>query len=144
MRADWVRQARVAVEMARETRPGRTLETMVRRVVTAVVVDELRVARAPLAETEVLLGEIRAAVPGMERRARAAGHRLEQGPFHGGMTVHAAHDRHPGVAAIFAARRLPACPQCAVGADETLGEAAFGEGFGLDDLLRELNLLLRV
>jgi hypothetical protein len=58
------------------------------------------------------------------------------------MTVHAAWARHPGVAAVFAARHLPACPDCAVGADETLAEAAFGYALDLQRLLDQLNGLL--
>lgn len=77
----------------------------------------------------------------LERALARAAHRRERGPAHGGLTVHAAHDRDPGVAAIFARRGLPACPACAVGADETLAEAAFGEDFALDTLLAELNAL---
>ena len=58
------------------------------------------------------------------------------------MTVHAAWARHPGTARIFRAHHLPACPDCPVGADETLAEAAFGYGLDLDDLLARLNALL--
>jgi hypothetical protein len=68
----------------------------------------------------------------------AARNRLDPGPFRAGMTVHAAHARHPGVRAAFAARGLPACPDCPVGADETLAEAAAAEGFPLPELLAEL------
>ena len=64
-------------------------------------------------------------------------------PFTPDMTVHAAWARHPGVEAIFASHNLPACPDCAVGADETLAEAAFGYALSLNDLLDQLNTLLR-
>lgn len=67
--------------------------------------------------------------------------RLDRSPFVAGLTVHAAHARHPGVGAIFARHGLPRCPDCAVGADETLAEAAFGEGLELTGLLTELNEL---
>lgn len=60
------------------------------------------------------------------------------------MTVHEAWRRHPGVAAIFSAHHLPACTDCAVGADETLAEAAFGYNLDLADLLAKLNALLPV
>ncbi len=63
-------------------------------------------------------------------------------PFAGHMTVHAAWARHPGVAGIFAGHHLPACPDCAVGADETLAEAAYGYGLDLGALLGQLNALL--
>ena len=70
--------------------------------------------------------------------------RLSRTPFHAGMSIHATHARHPGVQALFARRGLPACTDCAVGADETLEEAAFGEGFDLDGLLHDMNALLDV
>ena len=70
--------------------------------------------------------------------------RLDRAPFRGEMTVHAAHARHPGVQAVFARHGLPRCPDCAVGADETLVEAAYGEGLDLGTLLRELDALLAV
>lgn len=57
-------------------------------------------------------------------------------------TVHDAHARHPGVQALFARRGLPACPDCAVGADETLAEAALGEGLVASELVEEINRLL--
>ncbi|MCB9795529.1 MAG: hypothetical protein H6741_22715 [Alphaproteobacteria bacterium] len=68
--------------------------------------------------------------------------RWRTGPFAAEMTVHQAWARHPGVRAIFARRHLPDCPSCAVGADETLAEVAFGYDFDLDALLMELNALL--
>lgn len=77
----------------------------------------------------------------LEDRLRAAADRLHPGPFRAEMTVHAAHARHPGVRPIFAARGLPHCPSCAVGADETLAEAASGEGLDLQELLAALAAL---
>ena len=71
----------------------------------------------------------------------AALNRLDTGPIRAEMTVHAAHARHPGVRAIFAGHGLPACPDCAVGRDETLAEAAAGEGFALPELIGELQAL---
>lgn len=62
-------------------------------------------------------------------------------PLDGALTVHAAHTRHPGVRALFARRGLPHCPDCAVGADETLSEAAFGEDFDLNGLIAEIRAL---
>lgn len=64
------------------------------------------------------------------------------GPFVPDMTVDHAWRRHPGVRAVFTARHLPACDQCAVRHDETLQEVAAAYGFGLDALLRDLNSLL--
>lgn len=69
-------------------------------------------------------------------------HRLDRSPFRPDLTVHAAHARHEGVQAIFAEHGLPACPSCAVGADETLAEAAAAEGIDLSLLLTQLNRLL--
>ena len=139
----WVAWVGGAAGRIRATPLGGAVAQRLRDVILAVVVDELSRQAEPVGETERLLGAIRAAIPPLERRVQTAEHRLDQGPFHAGMTVHAAHDRHPGVAAIFAARGLPACPACAVGVDETLGEAAFGEGFAVEPLLAELNALLR-
>ena len=68
--------------------------------------------------------------------------RLDRSPLQPDTTVHAAHRRHPSVQAVFARYGLPHCPDCAVGADESLEEAAFGEGFSLTGLLGELNALL--
>lgn len=81
------------------------------------------------------LAAVRVALPALERRLADARARLDPTPLGPYTTVHAAHARHPGVRALFAARGLPACPDCAVGADETLAEAAFGEGFDLQGLL---------
>lgn len=71
-------------------------------------------------------------------RARAE---VDPGPFRPDMTVHAAHARHPGVRGLFAARGLPGCPACAVGADETLAEACTAEGLSLPELLDALRAL---
>ncbi len=64
-------------------------------------------------------------------------------PFSEEMTVHQAWARHPGVRSIFAARDLPECDLCSVGDDETLAEACQGYGLSLEQLLSELNALLR-
>ena len=98
--------------------------------------DTVREARAEAAS-------LTEAIQRVEHAATQLQARLDRGPFHGGMTVHAAHARHPGVAAVFAKRGLPGCPDCAVGADESLTEAARGEGLPLDAILAELNSLLR-
>lgn len=84
----------------------------------------------------------RALLPRLEQQLAAARLRLDRSPVTGTTTVHAAHARHPGVGALFAARGLPACPDCAVGADETLAEAAFGEGFDLAGLIKEIRALV--
>lgn len=89
-------------------------------------------------DADALAEALRAAEP----RAAATLARLDRSPFLPTTTVHAAHARHPGVQAIFARHGLPRCPDCAVGADETLAEAAWGESLPLDALLAELNELL--
>jgi hypothetical protein len=107
--------------------------------------------RVVLAPRQALHGAARAdadalrpAVHALAARADALYARLDRTPFSGALTVHAAHARHPGVQAVFARHGLPRCPDCAVGADETLAEAAFGEGLPLDTLLAELNALSAV
>lgn len=77
-----------------------------------------------------------------ERTSAAAVARLDTSPISAATTVHAAHARHPGVTGVFARHGLPRCLDCAVGADETLAEAASGEGLPLEMLLAELNGLL--
>lgn len=106
-------------------------------------VRELLAARAELlasaqAEADALQRSLREAEPRVSRELA----RLDRTPLGPGTTVHAAHARHPGVQAVFARYGLPRCPDCAVGADETLAEAAFGESLPLEALLTELNALL--
>ena len=88
------------------------------------------------------LAEGRSEALDLDRRVAAAAIRLDRTPITAETTVHAAHARHPDVQALFARRGLPACPHCAVGADESIAEAAFGEGFDLAALLEEMNALL--
>lgn len=109
---------------------------------TRIVRDELAGRRADLAAAEASLAVTAASVLDVERRAALLAARLDRSPLSADTTVHAAHARHPGVAALFAARGLPACPACAVGADETLAEAAQGEGFDLDELLDAMRRLV--
>lgn len=94
-----------------------------------------------LAREEV--AALRHALEAADARAATIEARRDRRPFTAETTIHAAHARHPGVGALFARRGLPACPDCAVGKDETIAEAALGEGFAVDDLLSELNALLR-
>lgn len=116
----------------------------VRRRVVACVSAELSPRRGPFAEATGHFASVGERLPAVEGRVVAALARFDRTPAHGGVTVHAAHARHPGVAALFSRRGLPACTDCAVGADETIAEAAFGEGFDLPDLLTEMNRLFRV
>lgn len=92
--------------------------------------DALRAAAADLRAQQ------RAMLDDLDRRLAA----LDRRPLTAESTVHAAW-RRPGAREIFAARGLPDCPSCAVGADETLAEAAGLEGLPLDELLRLLNRL---
>ncbi|MDP2308104.1 MAG: hypothetical protein Q8P18_18935 [Pseudomonadota bacterium] len=85
---------------------------------------------------------VRASLLLAERSSAAAVARLDRSPLSAATTVHAAHARHPGVTGVFARHGLPRCLDCAVGVDETLAEAASGEGFPLEMLLGELNALL--
>ncbi len=65
---------------------------------------------------------------------------LDRRPIRPDSTVHAAW-RRPGAREIFTGYGLPACLECAVGADETLAEAAGLEGLPLQELLDRLNAL---
>ena len=102
----------------------------------------LRSRRSDVEEARSRLDAARRDVQALAVGLEATLVRLDRAPFRAGMTVHAAHARHPGVQAIFARHGLPRCPDCAVGADETLGEAAYGEDLDLVTLLRELDALL--
>jgi hypothetical protein len=106
--------------------------------VAALLAPRAEALDAARADADGLIGALRLAEP----RAAATLARLDTSPFSAATTVHAAHERHPGVQAVFARRGLPQCTDCAVGADETLAEAAFGEDMPLDALLAELNALL--
>ncbi len=68
--------------------------------------------------------------------------RLDRSPVDASTTVHGAHRRHPKVQEIFASYGLPACLDCAVGAEESLQEAAFGEDLPAALLIGRINALL--
>jgi hypothetical protein len=106
--------------------------------------DRVRAALAPRRVDDVaaLLARARADADALAARLEREIARADTRPFRPEMTVHAAHARHPGVQAIFARRGLPRCLDCAVGADETLAEAAHGEDLDLRVLLAELDALL--
>ena len=106
--------------------------------VEATVLRELapRAAWVALARADLAAAEHEA--DALEDRLAFLRNRFDPGPFRADMTVHAAHARHPGVRGIFAARGLPGCPDCAVGGDETLAEAASAEGFSLPELVAAL------
>ncbi len=86
---------------------------------------------------------VRAPLRALERGALAALPRFDRRPLGPDLTVHAAHARDPRVRAVFARHGLPDCPSCPVGADETLAEAAFSEGFDVHALLEELREIER-
>lgn len=131
------------------------LRETVRRLATARPAEAARAhawlmcaVRVELAPRKPLVAEVRsalqAALPaldGLDDALLRAAARLDPGPFRADMTVHAAHARDPRAQAIFARRGLPGCPDCAVGTDETLAQAALAEGFSLSELLDELRRL---
>ncbi len=100
--------------------------------------------KASVADLRRCLSDCEEDLARAERLATELTHDLgaAKAPFTADMTVHAAWARHPGVAVIFTDHNLPACPDCAVGADETLEEAAFGYALSLRHLLAQLNDLL--
>jgi hypothetical protein len=115
--------ATVTLARARAREAAEAVTTPVREAVAS--------ARETLATVDLRLGDL-------EDVARRIVDRHGRGPIDADTTVHAALARSPRTAAALARRGLPACADCAVGADETLAEAAFGEGFDLDGLLAEL------
>ena len=121
---------------------GARARAAVRAALAASVRRELRPRREALAEAEAEREGLRGVLPRVEAAAAVAREQLDRGPVGPQTTVHAAHRRDPRVAALFARRGLPACLDCAVGADETLAEAAFGEGFAAHELVEEINRLL--
>ena len=107
------------------------LEARVRR--------ELGPRRESVAGTRAGLEGVAARLPGLRARLAELRARAHVGPPTSDMTVHALLASHPGAAEALAARGLPACGDCAVGADETLAEAARLEGFDLPSLLLSLS-----
>jgi hypothetical protein len=101
----------------------------------------LQPRRDALTEADEILRAARPAAGRLGARIDRDLLRFDLSPFSPRMTVHAAHARHPGVREAFARRGLPRCEDCAVGADETLAEAAFGEGFDVEALVAELEAL---
>jgi hypothetical protein len=84
---------------------------------------------------------VRAGVRGVRIRLDQLAARAHVGPPHPGMTMHAVLAAWPGARAVLALRGLPACDACAVGADETLAEAAALEGFDLAGVLSDIRSL---
>lgn len=99
--------------------------------------------RRAAASLSVAAGAMGAACADLEAALRAVEDRIEAArPFRAETTVHRAWARHPGAPGVFARYHLLACPECPVGADETLAELALGYRVPLDALLDQLNALL--
>lgn len=98
---------------------------------------------APRGEAlEAARADLRNALSRLERLEGASADalaRYDLSPVDADTTVHVALRKHPRAQEALARRGLPRCADCAVGGDETLLEAAFGEGFDLEGLLAELN-----
>jgi hypothetical protein len=77
----------------------------------------------------------------VEREAERNGARFDRTPLGPSLTIHAAHARDPQVQQVFSTFGLPNCPACPVGADETIAEAAFAEGFDAAALIAALGAL---
>lgn len=117
---------------------GQRLGPALREVADPVVRSELADRRQAVVLARAELDGLRAPLRAVERGALAALPRFDRRPLGPDLTVHAAHARDPRVQAVFARHGLPDCPSCPVGADETLAEAAFSEGFDVHALLEEL------
>lgn len=108
-------------------------------------------ARQILSERQALWAPVPGEVEALQTRIKQAHRRISQDiarldrqPFTSATPIHVAWRRHPGVGAVFRRYGLPRCLDCAVGADETIAEAALSEGFSANQLLAELNALLRL
>lgn len=138
-------RSRARIEAAFRARIAPIRAELVPRV-RAVLTRRTRALLAPraeaLVEARAHADAVRSALLLAERSSAAAVARLDRAPLSAATTVHAAHARHPGVTGVFARHGLPRCMDCAVGADETLAEAALGEGLDLEILLGELSALL--
>lgn len=77
----------------------------------------------------------------MERRLERATALFDRRPLGPELTIHAAHARDVRVQEVFASYGLPDCVSCPVGADETLAEAAFAEGFDVVQVIEALRRL---
>jgi hypothetical protein len=98
--------------------------------------------RAAHQQLQLELDELRRGLLAQRRFIEKELQRLDRSPVDGSTTVHAAHQRHPKVQEIFASYGLPGCLDCAVGAEESLQEAAFGEELPADVLIGRINALL--
>lgn len=99
--------------------------------------------RQALLLARVEVSRLRAPLRATERRVERAAALFDRRPLGPALTIHAAHARDARVQQVFARHGLPDCSSCPVGADETLAEAAFAEGFDVEqviDALRGLGL----
>jgi len=80
-------------------------------------------------------------VRGVEREVERNAARFDRTPLGPTLTIHAAHARDERVQQVFSSFGLPNCPACPVGADETIAEAAFAEGFDAAALIAALSAL---
>lgn len=124
-----------------------SLQERARRWLVGIAVGAVRDALAERRSAEAVLAgaaaDLGAACADLEGALRRVEDRIEaRRPFSGDTTVHRAWTRHPGVREVFAGYHLTACPDCAVGADETLAEVALGYRVPLETLLAQLNALL--
>lgn len=122
---------------------GQRLGPALREVADPLVRAELAERRQAVVLARAELEGLRAPLRALERGALAAAPWFDRAPLGPGLTVHAAHARDPRVRAVFARHGLPDCPSCPVGADETLAEAAFSEGFDVHALLDDLGAIER-
>lgn len=129
-------KAALARALARRLRP--ILVTHADPVIRDALADRRQAWIVVHAELDALRGPLHT----LEATARACAPQFDRRPLGPELTVHAAHARDPRVQAIFARHGLPDCPTCPVGADETLGEAAFSEGFDANQLIAEIAAVL--
>ena len=85
------------------------------------------------------LDAARVRLRGLERDTQGSAARFDRTPLGPTLTIHAAHARDARVQQVFSTFGLPNCPACPVGADETIAEAAFAEGFDAAALITALS-----
>ncbi len=117
---------------------GPRLRPFLERLADPIIRDALGERRQAVVVARAEVNDLQRPLRALERHADSVAARFDRTPVGPEMTVHAAHARDPRVQALFVQRGLPNCPACPVGADETLAEAAFAEGFGVGELLAEM------
>lgn len=133
--------ARLPAALAARLRAGLAAKVRASLAPRAEALDASRAAilslNADIQALEARAGALRRAAEGLSGELR-----LWSSPFDADMTVHHAWLRHPRAREVFARYHLPACDQCAVRFEETVGEAAAAYGLDREGLLSELNALL--